>query len=395
MLLSATKLISLTISAAAISAAVASQSASSSTSPPSCAGPTVILCSGGCWNPSGKINGNGYRDCQAVGLGFYSPIGDDRRYPCPAGSYAANDHMSVCTPCPVGTFSSTVGAAQCQDCPSASYASTAGSLACEACDPVYYQGVGCAYAMTQETNGQMQLVCVPPLSGSENSTNATASPTTGTSQEAATPTVLPTASPSTRPRGTPALPTTISPPIRQGPVDGTAPNNNNNNNNGSHRSAVFPLAAVALAVGLIGLMGVFWYGRRRSLRKGVANATSSSQRDRNVAVSGSESSFKSYGLEEYHPHDNGEPDEEMMPDEPTCSVNQDDDDEDDLGSVEEGLYLNDQELRAMERATGLDFGLDHDNMSSALDDPSVAVGTVWSMPAASVRVRGDGESTVG
>lgn len=392
MLLSATKLVFLTtISAVAVSAVVASQSAtsSSSTSPPSCAGPSVILCSGGCWNPSGKINGNGYRDCQAVGVGFYSPIGDDRRYPCPAGSYAADNDMSVCTPCPIGTFSSTVGAAQCQACPSASYASTAGSLACEACDPVYYQGVGCDYAMMQETNGQMQLVCIQPLPKSENSTNATAIPTTRTSQ-GATPTAQPTASPSKRPRGTPALPTTISPSIRQGPVDGTAPNSSNNNN-GSHRSAVFPLAAVALAVGLFGLMGVFWYGRRRSLRKAVANSTSSSQRDRNVAVSGSGSSFKSCGLEEYHPHDEEPDEEEMMPDELTGSVNQDDD----LGSVEEGLYLNDQELRAMERATGLDFGLDHDNMSSALDDPSVAVGTVWSMPAASVRVRGDGESTVG
>lgn len=81
-------------------------------------------CPGGCWNESGNTNINGSRECVIVGAGYYSAHSDNRRFPCPAGSFTSVEGDSTCHSCPSGSFSEL------------------GSTFCIPCDTTYYDGEG-------------------------------------------------------------------------------------------------------------------------------------------------------------------------------------------------------------------------------------------------------------
>jgi hypothetical protein len=103
-----------------------------------CAG--TLACDGGYYSLSGT--------CTCVGDGYYSPVNDDNRYICPAGSYCSGCAAAP-TCCPDGTYSTATGntsVASCTNCA----AGTAGigdcqaSNTCATCSAGYYSAAGSA-----------------------------------------------------------------------------------------------------------------------------------------------------------------------------------------------------------------------------------------------------------
>lgn len=100
-------------------------------------------CPKGCYLPEKEqIDDNGFRDCVDVGVGFFSPLDDDKRYNCAPGYYSNSQTASKCTPCPAGSIGTSEGATECFDCLPGLFQSYQGKTECWPCDDSYYNGSG-------------------------------------------------------------------------------------------------------------------------------------------------------------------------------------------------------------------------------------------------------------
>ena len=142
-------------------------------------------CSGGFWTPAAADPH--HQPCQPVGHGYYSPNNDNRRYPCPLGTYSNQLNAVTCEECPAGTFSNTAtavpsssssssltagllspplgatapgGAVTCEPCASGTYTPLPSSVICLSCDPSHYDGFGSDYGYQDVVNGT--VYCVAP-----------------------------------------------------------------------------------------------------------------------------------------------------------------------------------------------------------------------------------------
>ena len=76
-------------------------------------------CMEGCYFGGGTVScglGCVARVCLPVGQGFYSPVDDNTRYPCPPGEYSDIAEAQVCTQCPEDTYQDALGQISCTSC---------------------------------------------------------------------------------------------------------------------------------------------------------------------------------------------------------------------------------------------------------------------------------------
>jgi hypothetical protein len=310
-----------------------------------CETQTPVPCSEGCWNPSGATIG-GFRNCSPVGLGFQSPLGDDSRYECEAGQFSDITTAATCERCPVGSFQAIKGSSQCEYCSAGSFCGESGCPLCQFCNAEYYNGLGSDFAVTVPDKGD-EVFCIPPLIEPEipatpaptSSTNTpTRAPTRKPTKNWSPPSKAPTRAPTRGPTQAPVSATTAS-PTRMLPQPGNSPTQyptsqplEQNNNN-----SFWVLASIVAIVVLVGIVIAV------AIAKCKNSKTGSGGKDRED------------------------------------DTDEQDSDNASTGSLQDIYVKNDNELHAMERATGLVFCTDEDH-ESVQDDPSV-FGSVWSVPA--------------
>jgi hypothetical protein len=160
---------------------------------------TAGPCIAGCWNPvQVTVNNddlNSLRQCKPVGKGFYSPIMNDARIMCRAGTYSYSSDQEtagICNECPEGTYSPK-GASECTPCPKDSYSRFSGSDVCTECNSEF-SGLGSnAIRLVPMQDGTFETFCV----GGE-PVVPTASPTV-TAPPSMSPSDMPSMTPSTQP----------------------------------------------------------------------------------------------------------------------------------------------------------------------------------------------------
>ena len=425
-------------------AAAAAQALSSSLAPFACPpiSSSVLACTAGCWKSSLASSAA----CEPVGAGYYSPANDNRRYQCPAGSFAASDGIvSSCRLCPPGSFADTLGSSQCHYCPVGSYNSQSGAVSCTACDSTYYHGIGSdAVALTttlsssaSSSNWTGLWYCLAPLHlpGVAASTPPpTVTPGLGGQPTAnrVAPTLPSQSTTSTLPRST----LSPSPPPPPPPSSSSGFRTFLQHANVPMLIAVLTLGVLLLLLGVYncsrGYLARFligggfcgccsWFNNRvthahdprRSENDDDDDNQSSSATTKTDALSTTISENKSTASatgKNGIPHNqkgNLDPEKghltDAVADQIMRSGKESDDEVDDDDDVEStcssfrGVYLTDTQLHALSRATGLEFGLDHeddDENMIMMEDPSIAAHTgyggavsIWSVPAASVVVQ--------
>jgi hypothetical protein len=123
---------------------------------------TAGPCISGCWNADQVIHFNLLRYCEPVGKGFYSPMSNDARIMCQAGTYSNSSDQEtagICDECPKGTYSSK-GAPECTPCPVDSYNGFSGSDSCTECNGEFSGSGSNDIRLVPMQDGTFETFCV-------------------------------------------------------------------------------------------------------------------------------------------------------------------------------------------------------------------------------------------
>lgn len=188
-------------------------------------------CPGGCWTTDPNLTlPDGTRQCNSVGVGYFSPQNDNLRYVCPQGSFSNTTNASACVVCPAGTHSSSEGrATECDRCPAGTYSGVPGSSYCAPCLRDFYDQAGANAA--ELWNGRLYCHFIEAAIDDE----TTAAPSMATDRQTSTPTRIriagnddsesPSAVPSATSSSSPAsfYPTATASPTLLGTSEVTGP----------------------------------------------------------------------------------------------------------------------------------------------------------------------------
>jgi hypothetical protein len=145
---------------------------------------TAGPCIAGCWNPVQVVTVinddlNSLRQCKPVGKGFCSPVMNDARIMCRAGTYSYSSDQEtagICNECPKGTYS-LKGASECTPCPKDSYSRFSGSDLCTECNSEFSGPGSNAIRLVPMQDGTFEKFCV----GGEPVPTVSATPSMGPS----------------------------------------------------------------------------------------------------------------------------------------------------------------------------------------------------------------------